>query len=827
MSSNPTLLWERLQDKFYRNFEGYPMQWDISKLEDYIVASAPCGGAIAVCRNESKISLFRGPESSLTSILLYSGAGKLLRKIPWDNGPIKGLGWSEREHLIAVSENGTARYYYDFQGNFQQFSLGKMAEANHVVECRFYGQGFVARLANDRFVSITRYDEPHSRLLTDNPEIPQHGILCWHIIAPQPDAGRSLEVLVGTSRALIVLNPDIQQRELENGSHKVIGLAVSPNGEFIAYYTENGILGVMSGDFLTKLSEFNAKSAAANPKQIEWCGNDAVALVYDDEITLVGPWGGSLNLFFNDTVVVVPEMDGMRTLTSEKHDFFTKVPEKVVDIFRLGSTTPAAILRDCIEQFDRKSPKADENLLIISDRLPQAVDICVDAASLEFEPLWQKKLLRAASFGKSAIDLYNSDRYLQVSKYLRVLNSVRLFDVGILGSYTQLIHLGPQHLIDRLLLRRMHHLAKESAEFLGLPTEKIYVDWARTKVRVSQDDDEVLCKEIIARLSNVAGISYEEIAKAAFEEGRTDLAVVLTDREPRPDKQVPLLLEMQQDELALKEAIRSGDTDLVYYVLLTLCRKLPLATFFRLINDKPMATACFEQICLLQDHELLKNFYYQDDRRLESAFLKYNQALAEEDIGAMLGDLQETRKLFQEIKDRSFESRAIEEQAKLLSLQQQLEKDYDQPFIGFTITETISGLLKIAQNSRATKVKDEFKVPDKRFWWIKLQALASRRDWDSLHKFATSKKSPIGYEPFYDECLKAGSNRNAALYVSLCANLTYKQRIHMYVEVDDIRRAAEEAFKAKDVDILEGLRETSTSAIQAEIDDHIATLRRR
>ena len=46
----------------------------------------------------------------------------------------------------------------------------------------------------------------------------------------------------------------------------------------------------------------------------------------------------------------------------------------------------------------------------------------------------------------------------------------------------------------------------------------------------------------------------------------------------------------------------------------------------------------------------------------------------------------------------------------------------------------------------AEQLRKEFKVPDKRFHWLKVRALAESRDWIELEKFAKSKKSPIGYE---------------------------------------------------------------------------------
>lgn len=41
-----------------------------------------------------------------------------------------------------------------------------------------------------------------------------------------------------------------------------------------------------------------------------------------------------------------------------------------------------------------------------------------------------------------------------------------------------------------------------------------------------------------------------------------------------------------------------------------------------------------------------------------------------------------------------------------------------------------------------------------RFWWLKIEALAEAGDWHELEKFSKSKKSPIGYDPFVEVCVK-------------------------------------------------------------------------
>jgi hypothetical protein len=89
---------------------------------------------------------------------------------------------------------------------------------------------------------------------------------------------------------------------------------------------------------------------------------------------------------------------------------------------------------------------------------------------------------------------------------------------------------------------------------------------------------------------------------------------------------VPLLLSMQQDELAMMKSIESGDTDLVYLSLFHLKRKLSSPDFFRIVNNKPLACSLLEVYAKQQDLPLLRDFYYQDDRRLASANLIFSSS---------------------------------------------------------------------------------------------------------------------------------------------------------------------------------------------------------
>ena len=92
---------------------------------------------IVLHHDETKLHSFRRSQASKSSIDLYSCAGKLIRRINWDKGSIKGLGWSDDEKLLVVTADGTVRCYYDLQGDFTQFSLGHGAEEYGVTACRY------------------------------------------------------------------------------------------------------------------------------------------------------------------------------------------------------------------------------------------------------------------------------------------------------------------------------------------------------------------------------------------------------------------------------------------------------------------------------------------------------------------------------------------------------------------------------------------------------------------------------------------------------------------------------------------------------------------
>lgn len=109
------------------------------------------------------------------------------------------------------------------------------------------------------------------------------------------------------------------------------------------------------------------------------------------------------------------------------------------------------------------------------------------------------------------------------------------------------------------------------------------------------------------------GISFCNIAKKAQELGRKNLAIKLLELEPKPSLQVPLLLKLGENKKALLSATKSGDTDLIYTVLLQLKETTQLADFQMTIRTFPIAQNLYKKYCQVYSNTALQEIYNQED----------------------------------------------------------------------------------------------------------------------------------------------------------------------------------------------------------------------
>ncbi|XP_029166053.1 vacuolar protein sorting-associated protein 16 homolog [Nylanderia fulva] len=804
MSAMLTADWFPLgRDVYFRKFELYPISFQQEISINNLLVAAPYGGSIAVTRNPKKLVKVQGASKPL--ILLYTASGKLTARLQWSSGQLITFGWSQQEELLCVQDDGMV-LIYDMFGTYQHtFSMGNAAKDTKVVDAKFFATsnstGIAVLTSTNRIFLVNNVSEPKVRPITD---MPRYGgsIDCWCMV----HYDRETQVILSNREGIFVIQQSHQNtfafnNLFSNKINSVIAMTVSGNYRHIALYADTGHLYIGSIDFREKYCECytNMKEPLTN---IAWCGTEAVVCSWDSAIMVVGRTAETIVYNYDGPVHLVTEIDGVRVLSSCSHEMIQKVPNVVQRIFRINSTDPASYLLEASKQFQKKSHKADSYIDLVKDKLDSAIKACIDGASHEFDFETQKILMRAAKFGKGFSKRMDSEYYVQMCRTLRVLNAVRHPAVGIPLTYTQFNVLTNQVLLDRLVVRRHYYLSIQIARHLQLPEidgeSRILAHWACYKVKQTQLDKEQIAEEIADKLGYAPGVSYSEIAKRAADCGRKQLAIKLIDYEPRAHQQVPLLLTLGEERAALHKAVESGNTDLVYTVILHLRENMTLGDFQMSIMHCPLAMALYIKYCQSHNRETLRDIYNQYDDFHSQAVWFITESYQRKNTmsrDALLQSAQENFRLARNDTNASL----TEEQIKLLKYQRSLEDTLHESIVGKPLHDTVKILLLRNELKLADKLRSEYKIPDRRYWWLKIQCLAEQGLWSDLEKFSKSKKSPIGYEPFVDECLKYNEKLEARKYL---VKVKDDLKVKYLVKLNMLSEAAKTAFDQKDTSAL-------------------------
>jgi len=289
----------------------------------------------------------------------------------------------------------------------------------------------------------------------------------------------------------------------------IVSMSFAPNGRFLACFTSNSILTVVSTTFESKVLEFNTSSGSSSPpRSMGWCGEDSVVLHWKNlGVLMVGPYGDWLRFSYgNDSAVIghgggedglkrknpsnetevylVPEIDCCRIVTPTSVEILQRVPPGTADLLRIGSIEPGALLLDASDAFDSGSPNADEAARSITQQeglLEEAIQGCITAAAGEFDVKVQKRMLRAASYGLhfSCKDenspCRNTGRpsaeavtFVKTARKLRVLNAIHRPSIGWAMTASQFDSVSPKGVVARLMASGKPSLASSVSEYLKL-----------------------------------------------------------------------------------------------------------------------------------------------------------------------------------------------------------------------------------------------------------------------------------------------------------------------------------------------------------------------
>ena len=859
--------WQVLGSTFYRKVDIYEMLWDEMRLDDFIVAIAHYGGPIAMVRNPHSQSTHHSSPAD-HKLRIYTSSGSLLSTVAWDHKGLVQMGWNNAEQLVCVFVDGSILIYSLHGERLSNFNLPPACKHDGVAEAVLWLDGLVVRTSNsNELYSFVNYAEPRTTKLADTglPTPPTS----LAVLGGQRQM--DLEVFVATADgSLIVVDKKTAEDQLIDSGPFAL-TTISASGNLLAAFSEGGTLHVMTTDFTRHVCQYDTRSKP--PKQMVWCGEGAVVMHWDGILLLVGMQGDFVKYSYDGPLLLCSEADGVRILTNTTHEWLHVVHESMESVFKVGSTTPAARLFDAQEAFEQHHGNAAEYLRLIDEEdqklkreadaaaeagdtkakklgpkpaLRAAIDACMTAAAHEFSPPTQQQLLKAAAYGKLFASNYPADKFVDLCRILRVLNAIRHPSIGIPLTYTQYLALEAECIIDRLIARYEYLLAIRICQYLKMDLDKVIVHWACTKIKASEDDDadeeeagagggqkragrlsdEKLGEMIISKLVLVPGISYAPIATTAFRYGRRALAVMVLEYEPLAENQVPLLLSMKEDELALDKAIASGDTDLVYMCILHCHKTRAQKDFFALIKDRTLARQLYISYCKATDLPALKAFYYFMQHPVDAANVAVLQAYACVDYKDRINLLKLALEFYDKDKNQQFNAKATEEQIKLLEIEkeQELQQHSANP-ADSCVDEPLAYLLKVhvlaGDKKRVAKLQSQFKVSDVRMWHLQVKAFASAGQWEELWKLvAESKKAPvIGYLPFIEACVEAKELSEAVKYIERLPD--HRTQIEWLCAIGNWKEAADLAAKHRDTEALQMIRQ---SCRNQQVLEHIKEL---
>ena len=753
------------------------MRWELDE------PLSACG--FAVMHSGGPIALLAGHGVVACTMRVFSGMGEVLSAWEWHYGRACMLRWTAAAELACVLESGRVMVWSMHGTCTANFALSDMMEEQGVCQCEPFGDGLVFLTTALRpffllsFASRTVVPLADPSLSTP----PTAMAVLPHRGAPASGTPRAPDVVLATSSRTVLMIDKHKVHDQMLNAGPFLRLVPSPNGKYIAAFSADGALLVISSDFSRHLSEISTHSHP--PRQLEWCGVDSILMLWDRLLIMVGPRGDSIEYEYTAPPLLQAEVDGVRVISTTKTELMQRVP-KSSEILLPGSLDHAARLVQASMAYEHGSASADEHLLSLKGTLPIAVTSCIHAARYEAMPAEQKRLLRAAVFGKVHVQREVDESLLaSTCAALRVLNALRAPRVGMSLTWAEYDALGTTRLLQRLLSNHDHLLAWQLADSLRLPSVQaaIMLHWCHATIREAPAalSDAVLLDQLRANLTRRGratnfAMRVAQVAEEAHRVGRLRLAIMLLEEyQVAPAQQVPLLLSMAQLPAALAKAVTCADFELIHLVLLHAKGSLAETDFFEMLLSQPIVHGLMASYCRAREPELLKTLFYHVNRPSEAAGLAIRDAYKASTWAQRMRGLSIALQFYEHSANALHLAKMSEEQVKLLDVQRQFERDTrGQPpphgvppavaarfiFIDTTLNETLSNCFAHGKPAEAERLRVDCKVPDRRWFRLKMKGLSQARNWPALSELGSARRLPTGFKTLLAMALQEAPAQN-------------------------------------------------------------------
>ncbi|CAK9112391.1 Protein VACUOLELESS1 (Vacuolar protein sorting-associated protein 16 homolog) [Durusdinium trenchii] len=713
-------------------------------------------------------------------------------------------------------------------------------------------------------------------------------------------------VLANPSRAgIVVVEGDgvvRSQFAVSQGVATSLMLVPHPTYRLIASYGMDGVLSVLPMDFCEVLVQHNCHNALQGmmrmtslartvPQNVLWCGLSTFALC----VTWAeAPWAGPLNtgslilsmehkfdllsrahlkgseavtgvedtgdrtgdelgagdeagaqFSFRGHCFASSEVDGVRMIGFEKSFMIRQVPESYREMFRLGSTDPAAILMDTVEMLDQGDADADASLnaLIETDKIGQAVEVCLDAAehATSAEEL-QRHLVRVASFGKRFFHRTRAGlsslkerrrlakRFVSACKFFRICLVARV-QGGVAVTTKQLRVMTPGVLLDRLLYHREFFVASQLSKDAGVPIAHVVTQWAMQKIRKyshqpqeeakagevgsgttdgqNTDTESDLVEAIVQRVDACnkrlrAGVSFAAIGAVAASLGDAKLATRLAQREVRVSQRVLLSLRVQDyDEALIIITTEVGtDPDLQLFVISECVSRMSWERVVAACAKSPMVCDLVTRYCRMTDETLHKKLLLGLDQKRAKALVLAEESCMSLDPVERVRLMKEAGSEFKDAGQRGLGQLALEH-AKLLERQNELGDSV----VGLSLANTVLDCFRRGLDDAAEAFATDFGLPDRVFRKIQLRGLAARKAWGRIQElsYQQSVRAVLDGADFADAFANGGQVDEAIKQTRELSD-TNERKAGLLVRLGLYADALEAAYNIGNVGALEAIR---------------------
>ena len=175
-------------------------------------------------------------------------------------------------------------------------------------------------------------------------------------------------------------------------------------------------------------------------------------------------------------------------------------------------------------------------------------------------------------------------------------------------------------------------------------------------------------------------------------------------------------------------------------------------------------------------------------------------------LNCFFPNLVNVQELFKKAKDEPMAVLA-EDHYRLLKAQAIIEeKLHKTDVVGLTLHDTLEDLINSDEMKYADKLRQDFKLSDRRYAWLKLKTWSRHHKWDEIKKYGKQKKLPVPMIQVVKLVKEHGGQEEAIKFISE-DYLNHEDRFNLLSDFGMYAEAASAAFASKNIEALKSLEE--------------------